>query len=101
MRFASAVLTSTTFLLLSTGLFGQNSKVAPDLAALLNNPANPGQQVNVIVQLNPPGLLQTVTGLVGLLPGVNRLLYSLIPAVTQTLPLASILSLANLPNVKY
>ncbi|MGC4054849.1 MAG: S8 family peptidase [Paludibaculum sp.] len=101
MRIGSAVLTSVLYLLLSTGLFGQNSKLAPDLAALLNNPVTPGQQLNVIVQLNPPGLLQSVTGLVGLLPGVNRLLYSLIPAVTQTLPVASILSLANLPTVKY
>ena len=59
------------------------------------------QQVNVIVQFNPPSLLQTVTSLAGLLPGVTNLVYNIIPAVSQTVTVSSILSLASNTSVKY
>src|SRR5437660_1673601 len=101
MKLFRSIASACGLLLLSTGLFGQSSKLAPDVLALVNNPSASQQQVNVIVQFNPPSLLQTVIGLAGLLPGVINLVYTIIPAVSQIVTVSSILSLASNPSVKY
>src|ERR1700730_12353664 len=101
MRFFRNFIAASGLLLLSTGLFGQSAKLAPDVVALLNNPSSSQQQVNLIVQFNPPGLLQSVLTLGGLLPGVTKLVYTLIPAVSQLVPVSSIVNLASNPSVKY
>src|SRR5580704_5699350 len=101
MKLVRQILSVGGLLLLSTGLFGQSSKLAPDVVALLNNPAASQQQVSLIVQFNPPSLLQSVLSLGGLLPGVTKLVYTLIPAVSQVVPVSSILNLVSNPSVKY
>src|SRR5580700_8475734 len=101
MRFFRNIIAACGLLLLSTGLFGQSSKLAPDVVALLNNPSASQQQVNLIVQFNPPTLLQSVLSLGGLLPGVTKLVYTLIPAVSQLVPVSSILNLVSNPSVRY
>src|ERR1700681_601785 len=101
MKFLRNIIAACGFLLVSTGLFGQSSKLAPDVVALLNDSSASQQQVNLIVQFNPPSLLQTVLSLGGLLPGVTKLLYTLIPAVSQLVPVSSILDLVSNPTVRY
>src|ERR1700690_1175506 len=88
-------------LLLGTGLFGQSSKLSPELVALMNNPGASQQHVNVIVQMNPPSLLQTLAGLLAGLPGVTNLLYGIIAAASHSLAVSSLGSLANNSNVSY
>src|ERR1700727_516084 len=77
------------FLLLVSRAFAENSKISPDLQALLSNPSN---NINVIVQYNTPptqssgGLLGGLLGgVVNLLGGVLNTVFSLIPAVWATL----------------
>ena len=101
MRFFRKIIAACGLLLLSTGLFGQSSKLAPDVVALLNNPSASQQQVNLIVQFYPSSLLQSVLSLSGLLPGVTKLVYTLIPAVSQLVPVSSILNLASNTSVRY
>src|SRR6266478_8212016 len=62
MRFTRYISSACVLLLMSTGLFGQSSKLAPDVVALL---------------------------------------YTLIPAVVQVVPVSSLLDLANNSSVKY
>src|ERR1700691_6333369 len=60
------------FLLIAGRAFADNSKISPDLRALLANPSN---KINVIVQYNTPPQQQQSGGLLGgLLGGVVNLL---------------------------
>ena len=89
--------------------FANNSKISPDLQALM---ANSPSQINVIVQYNrsrsnPPegfsaGLLGGVVGtVINLLNGVLNTVFSLIPAVSATLHPSDILAVSNQANVSY
>ncbi len=83
--------------------YGDNSKISPDLQALLTNPSS---KVNVIVQYNSsnsnPGLLGGLLGAVtGLLSGVLNTVFSLISAGTAVLHPADIVNLSNQSNVTY
>ena len=93
------------FLLLVNRAFADNSKISPDLQALLSNPSN---NINVIVQYNTPpqqssgGLLGgLLSGVVNLLGGVLNTVFSLIPAVSASLHPADILAVSNQSNVSY
>jgi serine protease AprX len=93
------------FLMLAGRAFADNTKISPDLQALLANPSN---QINVIVQYTTPpqqsgggllgGLLGAVVDLVG---GILNTVFSLIPAVSATLHPSDILAVSNQPNVAY
>src|SRR6476660_2070761 len=101
MKSVRLLVASLALIFFSTGLFAQSSKISPDLQVLLNS-SNPPQNVNVIVQLNPPTLLQTLTSLVNsLVGGVTTIVYDLIPGVAQTIPLNQVLTLATNSNVAY
>src|SRR5436190_6273922 len=101
MKSVRLIVASLALILFSTGLFAQNPKISPDLQVLLNSP-NPPTTVNVIVQLNPPTLLQTLGSIVNsLVGGVTNIVYDLIPGVAQTLPLNQVLNLVTNPNVAY
>src|SRR5579863_4870859 len=93
------------FLLIAGRAFADNSKISPDLRAMLANPSN---KINVIVQYNSPpqqqsgGLLGGLLGgVVNLLDGVLNTVFSLIPAVSATLHPADILAVSNQSNVTY
>src|ERR1700722_7463943 len=98
------------FLLLSGQAFADNSKISPNLQAML---ANSSSRINVIVQYNTPpqqpssgGLLGgLVGGLVGtvvnLLGGVLNAVFTLIPAVSATLNPSQLVGLSNQSNVAY
>src|SRR6202451_4474456 len=92
-------------LLLVSRAFADNSKISPDLQALL---ANSSSNINVIVQYNTPpqqssgGLLGGLLGgVVNLLGGVLNTVFSLIPAVSATMQPADILAVSNQSNVSY
>ena len=101
MKSVRLLVASLALIFFSTGLFAQSSKISPDLQVLLNS-SNPPQNMNVIVQLNPPTLLQTLGSIVNsLVGGVTTIVYDLIPGVAQTLPLNQVLTLVTNPNVAY
>ena len=92
-------------LMLASRAFANNSKISPDLQALLGNPSS---KINVIVQYNTPpqqssgGLLGgLVGGVVNLVDGVLNTVFSLIPAVSATLHPADVLAVSNQSNVAY
>ena len=79
--------------------FADNSKISPDLQPLLSNPS---ASVNVIVQYNTPpssgggGLLGgPLGGVLNLLGGVLKAVFSLIPAVSATLHPSDVIGLSN------
>ena len=81
------------------------SKISPDLQPSLSTP---GKSVNVIVQYASPSpscggdLLSNVLCLpVSLLGGVVNTVFTLVNAVTATLPAGNLLALSNQPNVTY
>src|SRR5271154_2466379 len=84
-------------------VFADASKISPDLQPYLSNSSTP---VNVIVQYNTPpssgGLLGgLVGGVVNLLGGVLKTVFSLIPAVSATLSGNQIVAVSNQSNVAY
>ena len=78
-------------------MFGQTSKIAPDLLALLTGLLKP---VNVIVQYNSAPTLLNLTQLLSLGGTINAQ-YSIIPAISVTLPAAVVDLLALEPAVAY
>jgi len=92
---------------LAGAAFADNSKISPDLLALL---ANPSGSVNVIVQYNSslplcsngggvtPGLLCTAVHLPG---GVVKTVFSLINAVAGTVAIGDVVALSNQAGVSY
>ena len=110
MKFIRRQLLLGTCLLLSTALvFGQNSKIAPDLLNQLDNSGS----VNVVVQYTPGsssgggllGLLDNLLGgllnLVSSLGGVVTQQYSSVPALAATMPVSQLTTLANNSSVAY
>ena len=96
-------LTSTTQQLLSPldpllgAVTGLVAKLSGDLGALLGGPAD--QPVAVIVQTyNPPD--STELNLLNLLGGLLKTTYTAIPGYSATVPLGSLLQLANDSNVE-
>src|SRR5579872_3830729 len=91
------------FLLAAGSAFADNSKISPDILPLLSNPSN---NINVIVQYNSPptggGLLGGLLGgVINLLGGVLKTVFSLIPAVSAILHPSDIIGISNQPNVAY
>src|SRR5579862_5967041 len=92
-------------LLTIVSALADSSKISPDLQPYLSNSSS----VNVIVQYNTPpstsssgGLLGgLIGGVVNLLGGVVRTVFSLIPAVSATLTGNQILAVSNQSNVAY
>ena len=90
------------FLLAAASAFADNSKISPDILPLLSNPSN---NINVIVQYYTPptggllgGLLGGVLNLVG---GVLKTVFSLIPAVSAILHPSDVIAISNQSNVAY
>jgi serine protease AprX len=78
-------------------LSAQTGKVSADLLQALTNPLG---SVNAIVQFNNPATAADLAK-VGLLGGVITNQYSLIPAVSLTLPKLAVTVLAALPTVQF
>src|ERR1700733_1793453 len=104
-RYAARTAFLAFLLMLASSAFANNSKISPDLQALLGNPSS---KINVIVQYNTPpqqssgGLLGgLVGGVVNLVDGVLNTVFSLIPAVSATLHPADVLAVSNQSNVAY
>jgi serine protease AprX len=79
-------------LALASTAFANNSKISPDLQALLGNSST---TVKVIVQYNS---LPSVNLLLG---GVVKQVFSLINAVAGTVGVSDLVALSNQPNVSY
>src|ERR1700722_10663547 len=110
-RHASRTALLAIFLLTAGQAFADNSKISPDLQALLAT--NQASNINVIVQYNSQPQQQSSGGLLGglvgglvggvvnLLGGVLNVVFSLIPAVSATMHPSDILSVSNQSNVAY
>jgi serine protease AprX len=87
------------FLLTIQAASANNSKISPDLQALLEQ--QPSAKVNVIVQYNTAPSGGLLGGVLNLLEGVVNVVFSLIPAVGATLSAAGVTTLSNQSNVAY
>src|ERR1700724_7190 len=100
MRRLRLILITVLLLALASGVCGQTLKLAADLEALLANPLSLLQPVNVVIQYNSaPGLLD-ILQIVGL-GGTVKTQYTLIPALSVTLPLGGVTTLLADLNVLY
>src|SRR5277367_263943 len=77
-------------------LAAQTSKISADLTQLLTNPLG---SVKAIIQFNNAASINVLN--IELLGGIVNRQYSLIPAVSVTLPNVAVTALAALPTVQY
>jgi serine protease AprX len=72
------------FLFMSTGLFAQTTKIAPDLQAILDSPKPPAT-IQVVVQFQQTDTLTALTDFANKLGGQTHRTYEFVPMAVKTL----------------